>query len=648
MNYNINFANLKYLFKIAYFFNKKTFIFSCVEALHATSLRKKQPSLMKKKHFIFTFYFLLIISSVFAQNDTLSGSQRVDYLNKLAKENITSDTILFGKYATEALELSKELEYATGFEQATVNIVTFNNNNQMFAHSFDILDNLKKYAEKKKDSALIGKTIYLIANTYYVKADFAKSLQYNLIALPIVKKYAKTDIASDILLNIGRIYYYAKNPENSLKYYNEALELTEELHDTVRIAKLYSWIGYAYSQKKEHELSLEYHKKALEFANHTELKSAIAIYTSSIGDSYIELNQYEQALEYILRANKLFSNINHNEGYSWTIMSSGTCYFEMGLYEEAIKNPMLAFEIAQNNRYMLISERSCKNLYQIYKAQNMDTKTLYYLELYNSCSDSLINKGKLSEISEIQIKYEVERQEMQKKILETEINLRKQELKVKKYQNRILFFLISIIVIISVLIFYFLKLKNNSLRQKNEIYEKERLLKEKQIQIDKTQKELIEAELKNIKLEKQRLSDELEFKSKELVNFALHITQKNEFFMELKKEINKLKKKYKTKEIIKIYIRINEIMQIDTDREKFQIHVEEVHQSFFHNLKLKYPELTKGDKRLLALLMMNLSSKEISSIINISPSSVNTKRYRLRKKLNIDSDENLIEFVKSI
>ena len=606
-----------------------------------------------KFYLLFTICFLLFTTSVFAQPARLdleisTGANRVDILNKLSAQYIATDSIVFFEYANESLLLSEKLQYSLGFEQASINISNFYSEHQMFARSFAILNELKEYAEQHKDSALLGKTIYLIANVYYIKDDFDKSLQYNLIALPIVKKYSKIDIASDILLDIGRIYYYAKNPDNSLKYYNESLIFANELHDTIRIAKLNSWLGYAYSQKNEPELSLEYHQKALIFAKTTGVKSAIAIYTSSVGDSYIKLKKYEQALEYILLANKLFAKIKHNEGYAWTLMSSATCYLKMGLHKDAIKNSILALEISENNQYLHISELACENLYLTYKLQSENSLSLYYLEQYNIFSDSLINKGKLSQISEIQIKYEIERQEMQKKILETDINLRKQELKVRKYQTRILFFLITIILLISVLIFYFLKVKNNSLRQKNELYEKERLLKEKQMQIDKTQKELIEAELKNTKLETQRLEHELGFKSKELVNFALHINQKNDFFKELKKEIAKIKKKYKIREIIKIYQRINEIIQIDTDREKFQIHVEEVHQSFFHNLEIKFPELTKGEKRLLALLMMNLSSKEISSIINISPASVNTKRYRLRKKLNIDTDENLIKFVKNI
>ena len=606
-----------------------------------------------------TFFTILIIlfsfSNNFGQNDSLNllletatDTTRINILNKLSSKNLKNDSNLCYKYAFDALELSKELKYISGINASYINIFEFYKNTNKYDSCIIVLNKLLNYNTENNDSVKIGNTLYLLANTYYIKDNFAKSLTYNLTALPILKKYGKKKITSDVLLDMGRIYYYSKNPENSLKYYKKSLEIAQSIKDTVRIAKIYSWIGYAYSQKNNYKLSLEYHQKALETAKTTGVKSAIAIYTSSVGDSYIEFKQYKNALDYILKANRLFEKIEHMEGYAWTLMSSATCYYMLGDFEKTILNSEKSLEISKKYKYLQICEKASKNLYLAYKFKNKNNKALFYLELQNTYRDSLFNKGKLSKIAEIQTKYEIEKTVMQKEILQNEIDINYQKLRVEKYQNRILYALIIIFIIIAFLIFYFLRLKNNSLKQKNEIYRKEKLLKEKQTEIKKTQQDLIEAELKNTKLEKKNLKDELDFKNKELTNFALHLTQKNDFLDEFKNEFKTIKKKYKEKDINSLYIRLNQMMQIDTEREKFQIHVEEVHQSFFHTLEKKYQNLTKGDKRLLALLMMNLSSKEIAGIINISPSSVNTKRYRLRKKLNIDSDENLIEFVKNI
>jgi DNA-binding CsgD family transcriptional regulator len=72
---------------------------------------------------------------------------------------------------------------------------------------------------------------------------------------------------------------------------------------------------------------------------------------------------------------------------------------------------------------------------------------------------------------------------------------------------------------------------------------------------------------------------------------------------------------------------------------------DQAHENFFRRLKLAYPDLTPSDFRLCAYLRMNLSSKEIAPLLNISIRGVEEKRYRLRKKLNLTADQNLTDFI---
>jgi DNA-binding NarL/FixJ family response regulator len=77
----------------------------------------------------------------------------------------------------------------------------------------------------------------------------------------------------------------------------------------------------------------------------------------------------------------------------------------------------------------------------------------------------------------------------------------------------------------------------------------------------------------------------------------------------------------------------------------FEMNFNQVHEQFFKKLKADFPELTPGDLKLAAYLKMNLSSKEIAPLLNISIRSVENKRYRLRRKLNLEEEENLTEFM---
>jgi DNA-binding CsgD family transcriptional regulator len=89
--------------------------------------------------------------------------------------------------------------------------------------------------------------------------------------------------------------------------------------------------------------------------------------------------------------------------------------------------------------------------------------------------------------------------------------------------------------------------------------------------------------------------------------------------------------------------------EIDTDNqwEVFESHFESVHEEFLKRLKLKYPDLTPREMKLCAYLRLNISSKEIATLMNISTRGVEISRYRLRKKLNLSHETNLTEFILS-
>ena len=114
----------------------------------------------------------------------------------------------------------------------------------------------------------------------------------------------------------------------------------------------------------------------------------------------------------------------------------------------------------------------------------------------------------------------------------------------------------------------------------------------------------------------------------------------------LKQKAEELKENEKSKTGYQQLIRtINFDLQDDNNWENFARYFEEVHKDFNSNVKSKYPEVTSNELRLMALLKMNLSSKEIANILNISQEGIKKARYRLRKKLNIQTEDSLQELV---
>ena len=138
----------------------------------------------------------------------------------------------------------------------------------------------------------------------------------------------------------------------------------------------------------------------------------------------------------------------------------------------------------------------------------------------------------------------------------------------------------------------------------------------------------------------------------EAIDMALNIIQKNDALKNLSKkiEIFKANPKFEVchKELFELQNMIRETLQLDKDRDTFQIYVNKNNEHFYSSLREKYPKLTPNEIRLSALIRLDLSSKEIASILNISSKSVEMNRYRLRKKMQLSGNISLSDFIRRI
>ncbi|GAB3712637.1 hypothetical protein GCM10027592_51250 [Spirosoma flavus] len=161
-------------------------------------------------------------------------------------------------------------------------------------------------------------------------------------------------------------------------------------------------------------------------------------------------------------------------------------------------------------------------------------------------------------------------------------------------------------------------------------------------QEEKSQREII-------LLQKEQLEQGLIQKSEELANSTMVLIQKNELLLQLKEELNKTKTKLNGRLPSDDFGRINTLIDTNISSEQdwkiFETNFNKVHEQFLKRLFEQYPDLGQGDLKLAAYLRMNLSTKEIAQLLNITHRSVELKRYRLRKKLNLEADTNLSEFM---
>ena len=201
----------------------------------------------------------------------------------------------------------------------------------------------------------------------------------------------------------------------------------------------------------------------------------------------------------------------------------------------------------------------------------------------------------------------------------------------------IIFILLVVIVILWVNIY------RNSIKTKDNLSHEIIINYESQEKLLK--KELNRANEDNLKLEK-----EIGFKRKEQMDIALNIINKNRIFEKLKSKINKIseKQEIQKEDLIRLKTLIVENLSLDKDRERFNSYVSELNRDFYFRLLSRYPNLTENEQRLCSLVRLNLSSKEMSSILNISTKSVEVNRHRLRKKMHLKREENLTELISKL
>lgn len=174
-----------------------------------------------------------------------------------------------------------------------------------------------------------------------------------------------------------------------------------------------------------------------------------------------------------------------------------------------------------------------------------------------------------------------------------------------------------------------------------------------QYQLLQVQQGLLQQRLTEAKLELKRLQStceqfraEMNTKNQQMASQALHVLQKNQVLSQINQLLssaNQQKGAEATKRVLKKLSNLIDYgIKLDKDWEHFQQVFEQLHPQFYQNLKVQFPMLTRQDLRLCALLKLNLSNKEMATLLNISPNSVNMKRYRLRKKMDCCLDSSLL------
>lgn len=210
------------------------------------------------------------------------------------------------------------------------------------------------------------------------------------------------------------------------------------------------------------------------------------------------------------------------------------------------------------------------------------------------------------------------------------------------YQTILAYFFYILLAVYALYYAYKAQHKRFELHQQKHEEEQRRLSYLHSLELDRNEKEIIA--LKN-----DNLQTELNFKNKELATITMQQVERGRILLNLKEELTNIIKKLKqpdlTHEFRSVFRLLTDSEKKDDDWNSFAIYFDQVHNNFLTTMKAKFPCLSATDLKLCAYLRLNLTSKEIAQLMNISLKGVEISRYRVRKKLVLTTEINLYDFL---
>ncbi|MTI25047.1 tetratricopeptide repeat protein [Fulvivirga kasyanovii] len=534
---------------------------------------------------------------------------------------------------------------------------------------------LSIYQEHGSGEGLAQAYHLLGLNAYYQHKLYDAKVFY-LKATRLQKELALDNDYAGTLNNLGLVSFSMHQYDTALSYFLQSLKIKERLGKKKSLASTLNNIGSVKAKMELHEDALKYFKKALKIDLLDGNDYGLAVDYCNISNEFGELGKYDSTIIYLKHAEKIFRDLKLADGLASVHNNLGASYLEhLNLPELAIRHYQMALNsfktlASENDIYKVYASlaRSFMKINEFKKAKayldsaaslepEVTSQAAVYryhliaseyfektgqngqaLESYKkfvTLRDSLTFQEQETRQMELELAYESERKER-------ELMLSRQNEKIAELKNQLFLGLIiaSAIILMITVVYFVLRVK------------REKALRHTATELHEAQQHLMQEKYKTLKLEKEKMANDLEYKRQELTNQALFLIEKEQLFEDLKNDFQKLSRQLNNSNLKmaheKLISNFKSRLNIKQDRANLREQAEPYLNDFYQKLEEQVPGITESEKRLASLLRSNLSSKEIATILNIEPKSVDMRRYRLRKKLNIGQEYNLTEFFRSL
>lgn len=519
--------------------------------------------------------------------------------------------------------------------------------NKALALSLDAKNRLQEAKARQK-----------LADIYLEHDLYDKALVFSLEALSIHEELKNEEGILAATSVLGWIYFDAGQTEKAMEFHKKLLDAYRKRGSQEHLVWVINALGLDHMQIKKYAQAQQYFEESLSISRTLQLPERISASLNNIGMVQTAQGNYSAALRSLREAYKISIKIEDVLKQAENLNQMGNTFLQMQQLDSAahylsVARKMIARSTANARKEKLLDNYEFSM--NVYLQKQLYEKAYTFLKLYQDTKEEIISLEKNNSLTNALMVH-------QTRIKEQEIKLLESENKLKILQRDALAITILLIGIIGLILYN----KQITSRKKERIIHEtqqaliqkeldraslERVSLEKEILLSEAQKQLAQKNLEHAQLEKEALQTKLDFKNSEFTNAAIHLSQRNELirtFVDEIKELNQRAPAEVASKLSKLVHHFTQVQGINKDAEAFHLNMETEYKDFIYTLTNRFPDLTENEKRLCSQIRLNLSIKDIASINNISVKSVEMARYRLRKKLALEHEENLASFLNSL
>ena len=476
-----------------------------------------------------------------------------------------------------------------------------------------------------------------IGANYYSLLEYGEALNYYLEAYTIALNNLEPKYEMIVLNNIAILYSRQNKYSKANEYFTKAYRLAKANNSTIQTGIYAINLGNVANSLKKVSVARNYFNEAVLLLKNE--KQLLALSKIGLAECDLLDGNTKQARKI---AEDVYNNTDNLE-YSdigiqiLTIITKTYLKEDNFLQSELFINKILSKKPnleAKVDVFKMLSELNFK-------------KKQYHLAL--QYKDSIINANiKLEEIKNGKL-FENNKVKFEVQNYKNEISNNKIQI---ASQQKLIYATLLVICSIILFVFWFFYSLSIKQKQKKLIAQHNEQILELELEKEKKDSLLLEKQFKEKEaiglFEQERLKNELEQRNRKLSSKALYLSGRNQMIEEILSKLSLVPQLSIDKTITNQILSLKNHLKTDNEWDNFITHFEEINQSFLANLQSKHAVLNSNDIRYLCYIYMNLSTKEIASMLNVTPETCRKRKERIISKLELNTRVNLYDYLISL